>query len=326
MELAWRPTAEFTEKFPGPVIRPSAVSTLAALSPGQPAQAISMTATIDPDAVPGLRDVFLARFHHRVLVTKTTWCTSSDPEEEMPPTAILHVRFPEVDVAFNLVFDVMRFTRQLIATAASGYVTLIDPHLEQALQTKSPEEAMHDGLFVRLEASKREPLVRILQQYFDLPLDAIDESLLKCPRAGSSADMAAFAQGARVPSQFGVWTWPGRRPVLFLVDEGVAELEHELHGDDGPKAAWEVIRDDEHVLARLDAADDGRQLASWLLADPPTHVVRAAASGPHEVVILSEPPPEGDQPPREHGAPVAALIVTVPTTSVAMGTLLPDAS
>ena len=316
-----RPTAKFTAQCPGPLIVPSGASTLSVLPPGHPAQPSSMTATIDPDAVPGLREVFEAQRRRHALDTRTSWYTRS--EEGAPPITILHVRFPEVDVAFNLVFDVMRFARQLIAAAASGRVTLIDPLLEQALRTDPLEVAMRDGLFVDLETPARETLVRILQQYFDLPLDALDESRLRCPCAESAEQMAAFAEGARVPAEYGVWTWPGTPPVLFFVDEDVAELTHELDGDETPVATWEVLRDDEHALARLDVHIGERRIASWLLIDPAVSVVRAAASGPHGVALLSEPP-SADAPAREHYAAAAAAVVAVRTTSVAIRMLLAE--
>jgi hypothetical protein len=319
---AWAlsPTARFAEQCPGPLLKPSAASTLAVLPPGGQAQPSSMTATIDPDAVPGLRDVFEARLQGRVLDTKTSWYVRS--QEEVPPFAILHVRFPEVDVALNVVFDVRQFAHQLIAAAASGRVTLIDPLLEQALQTKPVDEAMRDGLFVDLLTFEREPLVRILQQYFDQPLNAPDNDLLSCPRAESPEEMAAFAKEARVPSAYGASTWPGMFPVLFFVDEDVAGLMREMDGDEVPVAVWKVLRDDEHALARLDVSIAERRVASWLVCDPAMQVVRAAASGPHAVVILSEPPSENEQRLREQYA--AAALVTVPMTSVAIRTLLSE--
>jgi hypothetical protein len=136
--------------------------------------------------------------------------------------------------------------------------------------------------------------------------------------------MAAFAKEARRPSQFGVWTWPGAKPVLFLVDENVAELVHDARGDDVPKAAWEVLRDDKHVLARLDVSIGKGDFTSWLLADPAMEVVRAAASGPHDIVILPEPPAKDEPPTRKHFADAAAMVVTVRTTSITMGTLLSE--
>ena len=315
-----RPTPAFAERYPGPLLAPSAAAILGVLPPGHPLQPSSMTATIDPDAVPGLRDVFEARLQGRVLDTRTSWFVRS--QEEAPPIAILHVRFPEAGVSLNVVFDVERFARQLVAAAASGRVTLVDPLLHQALQTAPLAEATREGLFVDLLVSDREPLARIIQQYFDLPQDALDEALLRCPRAQSSEQVAAFVERARRPTAHGVWTAPGKLPTLFLVDKDVADLAHELEGDETPVAVWEVLRDDEHAFARLDVSVAQRRLACWLLRDPDVRVLRAAASGRHRVAILSEPPSEDKQRLREQYA--AAVMVIVPVTSVAIRALLAE--
>jgi len=311
-------SAEFSRRCPGPLMAPTAAGTIAHVRPGKSASPTAMTATIDPDALPGLRTAMEAQREGRTFATTTSWYTRS--EAGMPPIAILNVQITELELAFNLVFSIDRHARQLVAAAVSGSVVLIDPELEEALQTSDPAAALEHGRCVALEVFDREPLVLILQQQFDQPIGRRDDAQL-ASRAETPEQMAQFADGAREPELRGVWTAPGTPATLVLVDSGIAAFSAKVGQDAALLGVWRAMRDDEHGVARLDVKADGRRLGSWLVHDPDERFARAASSGPHVVAILPiEPDEQGDEATVsfDHGLYVAVL-----SASTALLTLLP---
>jgi hypothetical protein len=254
---------------------------------------VTMVAVLEPDALPGLDDAFTRNHSGDALDVVSQWRVALPHELGEAPVILLYLRFPEHDVQFNIRFDLDEHKRSLSVAARTGRVELWEPALSQALLTQPPDEAFAAHRSIGLTVGDAEPLRRALQHRFDLPLVEAREPQLVVPPGNERAALEAFQMDAGTPQRLDLITTRDAVVVVIVVDADAEAVSGEaVQVDEEDRwANWAMLRAGPYILVRLDVLVENRRLRSWLIADPPQELVRAASAGPHGIVVLSRPLP-----------------------------------
>lgn len=277
--------------FDDPVLDPVVVSTLGSTNEENVDRALLMAVALDPEGLPGLAEAFqLHRTGHRFDV-ESQWSVLVSSEVSESPTAYLHIHLLDIDLRFIIRFVVDDYKRSLTTAAQTGLVELWEPDLAQAMLTTQAEEAYEEHGAIGITPGDPEPLRRVLQQRFDLPLTQVREQPQVVARGETEQALQAFTRGAAQPDAIGLVTSPGFVAVM-VVDARASEVLENA----GPEAErwgnWASMRAGPISLARVDVlTGEKTRLGSWLIPNPSPEVIRATSAGAHVIVVLTEPPP-----------------------------------
>jgi hypothetical protein len=317
---------ERTGEFPGqdgPVIEPIDVGSML----GQDYEGVSrepwvMTVTIDPDAVPKLREALERHMSGTVLDVTTQWHTAFANDVSISPLAFLRIEIPGFEVVFHIVFDVDEYKRSLGVAARTGLVLLLEPTMSQALRLRPPEQALREHISMGMTVSDVEPLRRVLSQRFDFPLTEreVPREIHTAEEAGDA--LRTFVQRAVESPSVTMNVTPGAPPIVAVTDRDAARA---LAGVEGKRwAHWSSVMIGPHSVARLDLLQGRTILWSWVWANPPEELVRLAASGFHLIAVLAEDLPHSPQ--AAHTQVIDAVHFPVEEAAEAMRALIPPST
>jgi hypothetical protein len=272
-----------------PVIEPRAVGSFGTQDVRtRDREAAAMTVSIDPDAVVGLREAFERQKAGSQLDVISQWRVMLPHDVKFAPIVLLYLRLPEVNVEFNICFDLDEYKNSLAVAAGTGRVILLEPALNQALLTDSPAKAFAEHLSLGVMVADAEPLRRALQQRFDLPFQDNRDAGRVVEAQQAREALNEFRLNAKEVDDIGVATSDDGLRVIAVVDESAADALQDAGDEESRWASWASVQAGPYLLARLDVLTGDRRLRSWLLPDPAPELVRAASAGPHLVVVLNK--------------------------------------
>lgn len=279
--------------------------------------AIALGVTIDPTQVEGLDDVFTEAKHRQFDVT-TRWHGATFDDPHAPALAFLRVKLPERGIEFDVAFVVDELRRSITAASITKTVLLLEPALALAVRTGDPIEQFEQHRWFGLEFDDVEPLVRLLEQRFDADDAEPAAEFVALDESNREQVVNGFLKGARGPTQYGVRPSIGSATIYIADEADDPELAALLASDEAPdvQGRWASMPAEAHSVVRFELL--ARELTrSWIIMDPDQRVVRAAASGPHEVAITQQRIDEDDQRLQR-----PALIIPMPAGSDAMKPLM----
>lgn len=279
-------------EFDAPVLDPVVVSTLGGISEDRE-RPFLMAVTLDPDDLPGLAEAFEQHRTGHQFDVSTQWSVLVSRDVDESPVAHLHIDLLDIDLRFIIRFVVDEYKRSLLAAAQTGLVELWEPALSQAMLTMPAEEAYGQFGAIGLTAGDADPLRRVLQQRFDLPMLEVREELRVVPQGEGQRALDDFVGNARLPDSVALATQPGFVAVV-IVDPTASDVVENAGPLEARWGHWAILRAGPLSLARVDVLVDGNnRLASWLVPNPSAEVIRATSAGPHVIVVLTEQLPEG---------------------------------
>jgi hypothetical protein len=278
-----------------PVLEPIEVANISAAEPGGGREPWVLMATIDPDAVEGLREALERSASHEELDVISQWRASVSDDPAESPIVYLHLQFPQIPTTFQIRFEVDEYKRSLGVAARTGQVMLVEPALANALKTQDPEEAFRDHLSIGVTVADVQPLQLVLAQRFDFPLvlEGPNQRTVG-PGDERSRELERFFSGAATPTGLAILTAPGGLTTIVVSDPRASEILSRAEGADPDtlQAHWASLRGD-HVdaprFARLDVLASESRIGSWLFPEPAGELVRATSAGPHGIVIRATP-------------------------------------
>jgi hypothetical protein len=278
--------------FDDPVLDPVVASTLGWTNEEDGDRGLVMAVALDPEALPGLAEAFqLHRTGHRFDVS-SRWIVFVSSDVSKSPTAYLHVHLLDIDLSFIIRFGVDEYKRSLTTAAQTGLVELWEPEMAQAMLTTAAEEAYAEFGAIGITPGDPEPLRRVLQQRFDLPLTQLREQPQVVAKGESEQALQAFTKGASQPDGIALVTSPGFA-AFVVVDAQAGEVLENAGPESERWGHWASMRAGPISLARVDVLTGERtRLGSWLIPNPSPEIVRATSAGPHVIVVLTEPPPD----------------------------------
>jgi hypothetical protein len=268
---------------------PLQVGSFGAQTPGgEQTEVFAMTATIDIDQLPGLRDAFEKHNAGTMLDITAQWHIAVPADRKVAPLAFLHLEIAEFGLDFDIVFDLDEHQRSLAAGARTGKLTLFESELGGALRTESPEDALGRLMSIGLITGDTEPLRRALQQRFDLPFSSrpVPRQVIAPGEAMGSLD--EFTDGASENPELAIVGSVGGPTVVMIVDptaniNALAESDPETRW-----AHWSAAMAGPHALVRVDVLDGKTPRAAWIWANPAQQLIRAASTGAHYVAVVTE--------------------------------------
>jgi hypothetical protein len=288
LKIVWH---EGEPTFDEPMLDPLLVGTISAQGEdGDPQAPWVMTVTLDIDRIPGLREAFERTVAGEELDVVSQWHASVPPSEAESPTVFLYLEFTELDLRFRIRFIVDEFRRSLATAARTGTVLLLEPELANSIRVDRPDEALQSHLQLGLSVPNVEPLRSVLRQRFDLPFPEPPRQTAKVIEHGQAvSELERFVLGASLASPPVAIYVPADDFTTFVVlDPDVSEAMKEA-GDVADRwAHWASLRAGPQAVVRLDVLAGNYRLAAWVFAEPPAQLVRAASSGPHRVVVVTE--------------------------------------
>jgi hypothetical protein len=210
------------------------------------------------------------------------------------PVVLLYLRLDEFDLEFNLKFDLEEHKRSLAAAARTGRVLLLEPDLSSALRLDPSHKALAEHLSIGISVADAEPIRRALQQRFDLPFADEREKRRVVEPAGAREALESFRLDAGTPDQLVVLVTAGWATIV-VADANADAVLREAADENKRRANWASLQAGPYSLVRLDVLVGERRLRSWLLADPPQEIVRAASGGAHEIAVVLRPLSEDPQ-------------------------------
>ncbi|MGH3008402.1 MAG: hypothetical protein ACRDLM_03215 [Gaiellaceae bacterium] len=278
--------------FDAPVLDPVVASTLGTTGPDDVDHPLLMGVALDLDELPGLAEAFaLHRNGHRFDV-ESLWSVLVSADTEESPTAYLHVRILDIDLRFVIRFRVDEYKRSLTTAAQTGLVELWEPGFAQAILTQPAEEAYTTYGAIGITPGDADPLRRVLQQRFDLPIQREREQPVVVEPGQAREALDRFIHGAAQPQGVGLVTGPGFAAVV-IVDPSAAEVIANAGPESERWGHWASMQAGPIALARADVLTGERtRLGSWLLPNPEPEIVQATSTAPHVIVVLTEPLPD----------------------------------
>ena len=252
----------------------------------------ALYATLDLDSVSGLKDAFQRQKEQSELDVVSQWRVGLPESDSDSPIVLLYLDFPEVGLSFNVRFVLDLHKRSLAVAARTGRVLLFEPELTLALKTSDPAEAMANHLSIGLNTSDTEPLRRVLHQRFDLPLQSEPPRPQAVPPANARAALDQFRMDAGSPDDVRLLVGLGTSTLIVVVDQDAEDMIRAQRDMRKPWGHWASMQLGPYSLARLDVLDGDDRRRSWIFADPPQELIRAASSGPHLIVVVTRPLPD----------------------------------
>ncbi len=249
-----------------------------------------MTVTLDIDQIPRLREAFERTVAGEELDVVSQWHALVPPSASPSPTVFLFLQFPQLDLRFRIRFIVDQFRRSLATAARTGTVMLLEPELATSIRIDRPDEALRSHLQLGLSVPNVEALRSVLRQRFDLPFpDPLRQSARVIEHGQGISELERFVLGASLASPpLAIYVPADDFTTFVVIDPDASEAMKEA-GDVADRwAHWASLRAGPHAVARLDVLTGSSRLAAWVFAEPPARVVRAASSGPHRVVVVTE--------------------------------------
>jgi hypothetical protein len=288
LKIVWQ---EGEPTFDEPMLDPMLVGTISAQDEdGRAGEPWVMTVTIDIDEIPRLREAFERTVAGEELDVVSQWHTSVPPSETESPTAFLFLQFPQLDLRFRIRFIVDKFRRSLATAARTGNVMLLEPELNKSMRIDRPDEALRSHLQLGLPVRNVEALRSVLRQRFDLPFPEPERQEAKViEQSHVVSEFERFVLGASLESPPLAIHVPADDFTTFVVLAPDSAEAMTAAGDvDDRWAHWASLRVGPHVVVRLDVLTGNSRLAAWVFAEPPGRVIRAASSGPHRIVVVTE--------------------------------------
>jgi hypothetical protein len=281
---------------PDPILVPLQVGSFGAQTVGgEEAEIVAMTATIDVDALPGLRAAFEKHASGTALDIVSQWHTAVPADTQVAPLAFLLLDISEFDLRFNIVFDLDEHRRSLAAAARTGMLMLFEPRLGEALRLEAPQQALQRLQSLGLVIGDAEPLRRALQQRFDLPFPTRPVPRIEVAAANVASALDEFRECARVGAELAVVNPISSWPIVVVVDPDANQNALAGSVPEDRWAHWSAVVAGPHALIRLDLVERQTPLAAWVWADPPQELVRATSSGPHHIAVVSAAIPDAPQ-------------------------------
>jgi hypothetical protein len=274
---------------PDPLLVPLQVGSFGAQTPGgEQTEVLAMTATIDIDQLPGLRDAFEKHNSGTMLDITAQWHMAVPADRKVAPLAFLHLEIADFDLDFDIIFDLDEHQRSLAAGARTGKLTLFERELGGALTTESPEDALARLMSIGVITGDTEPLRRALQQRFDLPFTSRPVPRLVVPPGEATRSLDEFRDGASEDPGLAIVGSVGGPTVVIIVDPG-ADLDALTASDpETRRAHWSAILAGPHALVRVDVIDDKTPLAAWIWANPAPQLIRATSAGAHYLAVVTD--------------------------------------
>jgi hypothetical protein len=250
----------------------------------------AMAITLDVDAIPGLRDVFDRQRAGEEFDVECRWGALMDADGTESPLALVDLYLPDVNLGVEIIIDADRYPDSLLAGVRSGTIYLLDPDLSQELQKRDISSAITEYRPLVIKPPDPKPVVGILQQRHDLPLETYQPEFRDVTAESHNAEVCAFIERTRPITSYAIQYHPDGSPTILIVESALDEIREAVHEDAKLEGRWALLAGKEHNLLRFDGFADGHQLGRWLLPDPQPNLVRAGAAGPHIVVMTAEVP------------------------------------
>jgi hypothetical protein len=251
-------------------------------------EAFALILTLDVDLIPGFREIINRQRNGEEFDVISRWGVAMDKSDEHPPVALIDFYLPEFDLGIEIGIDVDEHPRSILGAIRSRRVLILDPDSYEQLQ-----KAEEGGRFLEsirpfgLGPADSKPLIGVLQQRFDLPLDHYEPEWNEITEENREALASSVLEGARSVAGVG-WSVRGDGPAtIFLVDPTYARPRDDLPVDAKIEGRWGAMIGDLHAAVTFDAFADGHLLGRWLLLDPPDGMVQAGSNGVHFVAIVS---------------------------------------
>jgi hypothetical protein len=251
----------------------------------------AMFVVVDPDEVPGLREV-LERQKAGHSFDVITRCGGGLPADaSASPVALINIAIPETDLAIEIALGVDEYRHSLLEAVRSQQVMLLDTDTSIALQSMPSERAFAQGLSMGVPLTDTTPIMGLLQQRVDLPLPSYKPSSIRLTDENRGEAVDHFIRGAVVPRMVAVQYREAHTPSIVIVDGSrpervsddpdIAPLDGRWSAMSGGGGAKSVVR--------LDVFHEGKGFGSWIIPSPDPRLIRAGASGSHHVMLLAEP-------------------------------------
>jgi hypothetical protein len=247
-----------------------------------------MFAVVDPDEVPGLRNILRRQVagHDFDVITRCGAATQDDPNQT--PIALIDVAFTETAVAVELALEVDEYRHSLLELVRSRQLTIMDSDRSIALQSMPMARAMRQGLSITVPIGHLEPIMGLLQQRVELPLPVYEPLSLALDEENRPDAVGAFLEDCRLPAGVGVQYRADSSPSIVIVDPDRPALPAGYDRTEPLAGRWGAMAGGDRRAARLDVFAAGQRFGSWLLPETDPRVIRAGASGSHHVMLLKE--------------------------------------
>lgn len=268
---------------------PKLVGTIGTYSPG-PASARpnAMFAVVDPDEVPGLRDLLEQQKAGRSFDVVTRCGVGLADDGETASIALIAIAFPEIGLSIELVLDPRQYRDSLLNAIRSGKLMLIDEERSHAHVTLTGAEAATIGLGLVVPLADTKPLMGVLQQQLDFPRKEYQPNALELRDENREDVLEAFISDASVPDQIAIQYRETGTPSIVLCDRRLAKRTKLGDQDQPLQGRWAAMPSTAKSLIRLDVYRTEELFGRWLIFDPDPRIVRAGASGSHHVMLMPE--------------------------------------
>jgi hypothetical protein len=257
------------------------------LQPGnlETRRAAAMFVVIDPDEVPGLRNLLKRqRAGHDFDVMTRCGVRAT----EGAPLALIDIAFPEVGLAVEIAVDVDESRRSLLEAIRSQQLMLMDAERSVELQTGAAPDSRLKGFSIAVPLHNVTPLIGLLQQRVDLPLPVYRPVSHDVAGLDPSKAIEEFARGAVVPQAIAIRYADTSSPTIIVIDPELPSWPDAYTREVPMDGRWGVMLGEKASVIRLDAFHRGEPFRSWIISDPDPQIIRAGAAGAHHVMLLTE--------------------------------------
>jgi hypothetical protein len=251
-------------------------------------RATEMFVVVDPDEVPGLRNIMRRQQagHDFEVVTRCGVGMSGGAGEV--PIALVNVAFMEVGLAVEIAIEADEYRNSLLELIRTRQLTIMDSDRSLALQSLPPAQAFRQGLSITVPIGNAEPIMGLLQQRVDLPMPIYAPLAVDLDVDNRAEAVEAFLEDARLPAGMAIQYRDNSRPSIILVDNHLPPAPTGHEPTKPLLGRWGAMSGGGRAAIRLDVfAEDGR-FGSWLVPEPDPRFIRAGASGAHHVMLLRE--------------------------------------
>jgi hypothetical protein len=250
-------------------------------------EAFALVLTVDVDAVPGFREVIDRQREGEEFDVISRWGVAMDQSGVRPPVALIDFFLPEFDLGIEIGIDVDQHPKSILAAIRSQRVLILDTDSYERVQTEDEAAAYLESIRpFGLAPVDSKPLIGVLQQRFDLPLEHYEPESGEITEENREVVLDSMLADARAVAAFG-WSVRGDGPAtIYLVDPTSSKLRRGLAEDAKVEGRWGAMAGDEHVALSFEVVADGLSIGRWLLLDPPDGLIRAGSNGVHFVAIL----------------------------------------
>lgn len=250
--------------------------------------AYALILTVDVDAVPGFREVIDRQRKGEEFDVVSRWGLAMDESGEQPPVALIDFYLPEFDLGIEIGIDADDYPRSILAAVRSGRVLILDPESYERLQLEEEAGAYLDSIRpFGLSPADSKPLIGVLQQRFDFPLETYEPEGGEITDGNREAVTAAFLRDARPIAGAG-WSVRGDGPAtIYLVDPGSAALRESGAEGETIEGRWGTMFGDDNKVALFEMVAGGRSIGRWLIPEPADGLIRVGSNGAHFVAVLA---------------------------------------